>query len=122
MFNNLAILLRALSTIIFDSLPKEGKLVSLHTYLSISENNHTLFAFSSLDEKSILSANSILASKDFIIIFAIAGSTSSIQASVTLFKFNLFILAQPFFITPRIEVTNLCRFVIWVYNRHLCYL
>jgi len=25
----------------------------LHTYLSISENNHTLFAFSSLDEKSL---------------------------------------------------------------------
>ena len=37
----------------FDSLPKEGELVSLHTYLSISENNHSLFAFSSIDEKSL---------------------------------------------------------------------
>ena len=37
-----------ISSTTFDSLPKEGKLVSLHTYLSISENNHTLFAFSSL--------------------------------------------------------------------------
>ena len=42
-----------ISSTTFDSLPKEGKLVSLHTYLSISENNHTLFAFSSLDEKSL---------------------------------------------------------------------
>ncbi len=37
----------------FDTLPKEGGSVSLHTYLSISENNHSLFAFSSIDEKSL---------------------------------------------------------------------
>ena len=37
----------------FEFLPKEGNLVSLHTYLSISENNHSLFAFSTIDEKNL---------------------------------------------------------------------
>lgn len=42
-----------ISSTTFDSLPNEGKFVSLHTYLSISENNHSLFAFSTIDEKSL---------------------------------------------------------------------
>ena len=37
----------------FDSLPKEGDFVALHTHLSISENSHNLFAFSTIDEKSL---------------------------------------------------------------------
>jgi len=42
-----------ISGMTFDSLPNEGETVSLHTYLSISENNHSLFAFSTIDEKSL---------------------------------------------------------------------
>jgi len=42
-----------ISGMTFDSLPNDGETVSLHTYLSISENNHSLFAFSTIDEKSL---------------------------------------------------------------------
>ncbi len=42
-----------ISGLTFDSLPNEGGAVSLNTYLSISENNHSLFGFSSNDEKSL---------------------------------------------------------------------
>tara|TARA_Y100001970_G_C14190239_1_gene834912 strand:- start:525 stop:1109 length:585 start_codon:yes stop_codon:yes gene_type:complete len=37
----------------FEDLPEEGKSVSLYTYLSISENSHNLFGFSTLNEKDL---------------------------------------------------------------------
>ena len=37
----------------FEDLPGEGKSVSLYTYLSISENSHNLFGFSTLNEKDL---------------------------------------------------------------------
>ena len=37
----------------FEDLPEEGKSVSLYTYLSISENSHNLFGFSTLNEKKL---------------------------------------------------------------------
>ena len=37
----------------FEDLPREGKTISLYTYLSISENSHNLFGFSTLNEKDL---------------------------------------------------------------------
>ena len=37
----------------YDSLPDIGNQVSLHTYLNISENNHSLFGFLNVEEKKL---------------------------------------------------------------------
>ena len=37
----------------YDSLPDIGSQVSLHTYLNISENNHSLFGFLNIEEKKL---------------------------------------------------------------------
>ena len=37
----------------YDSLPQTGHEVSLHTYLNISENNHSLFGFLNIEEKNL---------------------------------------------------------------------
>lgn len=37
----------------YDSLPQTGREVSLHTYLNISENNHSLFGFLNIEEKNL---------------------------------------------------------------------
>ena len=42
-----------ISSFTYDSLPQINKEVSLHTYLNISENNHSLFGFLNIEEKNL---------------------------------------------------------------------
>ena len=42
-----------ISSFTYDRLPDLDKEVSLHTYLNISENNHSLFGFLNIDEKNL---------------------------------------------------------------------
>jgi len=43
----------SISNYTYNELPEVGSLVFLNTYLQISENNHSLYGFSNLEEKSL---------------------------------------------------------------------
>ena len=43
----------SISNYTYNELPEEGNIVFLNTYLQISENNHSLYAFLNLEEKSL---------------------------------------------------------------------
>ena len=42
-----------ISSYTYEELPEEGERIFLNTFLQISENNHSLFGFSNLEEKSL---------------------------------------------------------------------
>ena len=43
----------SISNYTYNELPEQGNMVFLNTYLQISENSHSLYAFSNLEEKSL---------------------------------------------------------------------
>ena len=42
-----------ISNFTYDSLSEIGEEISVHTYLSVSENNHSLFGFLDIEEKNL---------------------------------------------------------------------